>query len=163
MSVTVIKAVLGADLGFEYVLRKYIHRDDFDKILYDFTNMLIPKRYSRLVTFVNDIENIREIMKNCREDNIDNDLKKELIKESLENVLKIIGRLEPSYIGDKSNSISVIEFLNEIKTLYDNDLLRDICKNMFNGSSKIASKNDSKIIPKSFFIRCFEDKLNETS
>lgn len=147
MSVTVIRAVLGIDYGFEYILRKYIHHDDFDRILYEFGN-IYAKRYPKLVTFVNDIETIKEIMKNCREDRIDNDLKKNLIKTSLENVLKIIGQLEPNYIGDKSNSISVIEFLNEIKTLYDNDLLRDICKDM---------------PQKSFFIRCFEDKLNEAA
>ena len=145
MSVTVIRALLGIDCGFEYVLRKYIHQEDFERILYDFGNMY-PKKYPKLITFVNDIETIREIMKNCREADYDNDLKKNLIETSLENVLKIIAQFEPEYVGDVSNSVRVIEFLNELKELYDNDLLRYACK----------------YIPQNgFFIKCFEQKLNE--
>ena len=174
MSVTVVRALLGDDLGFEYILRNCVHHDDFDKILKDFTNMCCPKKYPKLVTFVNDIETIREIMKNCRECGIDNDLKNNLIETSLESVLKIIGRLEPNYIGDESNSVSVIEFLNELRTLYDNDLLMIICESIQNSHStkitrnRISNRilkpsNKSMKISTGFFIKCFEEKLKDSA
>ena len=146
MSVALVKALLGEEYGFEYILRRYVRDNNFKTIVKDYV-IVNPKNYSKLSSLGKDINRIKEIFEYCSSDQIEATLQDKLKRTIIENSLKIIGRFEPNYVGNYSHSKSIIEFLNYLKENYDNAILLETCK---------------KLPQQSFFIHCFEKSLEST-
>lgn len=143
MSVALIKALLGEEYGFEYILRRYVRDNNFKTIVKDYV-IVNPKNYSKLSSLSKDINRIKEIFEYCSSDQVEATLQDKLKRTIIENSLKIIGRFEPNYVGNDSHSKSIIEFLNYLKENYDNSILLETCK---------------KLPQQSFFTMCFMESL----
>lgn len=147
MSVSLVKALLGEEYGFDYILRRYVRDNNFKTIVKDYV-IVNPKNYSKLSSLGKDINRIKEIFEYCSSEEVETNLQDNLKRTIIENTLKIIGRFEPNYVGDDSHSKSIINFLNYLKENYDNEFLLETCK---------------KLPQQSFFTMCFANALKGTN